>query len=59
VTDGRHHMTYDFGGIARKIAETIQPPLKSVMENQVSWLHEKRLILGNEEVGKWSLLLQE
>jgi hypothetical protein len=59
VDDGRHHMKYDFGGIGRKIAEHVQPPLKSLMENQVFWLHERSLILGNEEVGKWSLLLQK
>ncbi len=59
VDDGRHHMKVDFGGIGRKIAENIQPPLKSLMENQLFWLHEKSLILGNEEAGKWSLLLQK
>jgi hypothetical protein len=59
VTDGRHHMTHDFGGIGRQIAEHVQPPLKSLTENQVFWLHEKSLILWNEEVGKWSLLLQK
>jgi hypothetical protein len=59
VDDGRHHMKYDFQEIGKKIAEDIQPPLKSLMENQVSWLHEKSLILWNEEAGKWSLLLQK
>jgi hypothetical protein len=29
------------------------------MENQVFWLHERSLILWNEEVGKWPLLLQK
>jgi hypothetical protein len=57
--DGRHHMTHDFGGIGRKLAEHVQPPLKALMENQVFWLHERSLILWNEEVGKWSLLLQK
>jgi hypothetical protein len=59
VRDGRHHMTHDFGGIGRKIAEHVQPPLKALMENQVFWLHERSLILWNEEVGKWALLLQK
>ncbi len=59
VGDGRHHMKYDFQEIGKKIAENIQPPLKSLMENQVFWLHERSLILWNEEAGKWSLLLQK
>jgi hypothetical protein len=45
--DGRHHIKYDFWEIGKKIAENIQPPLKSLMENQVSWLHERSLILWN------------
>jgi len=56
--DGRHHIKYDFWGIGRQLVEGLQPPLKSLMENQVGWLHEKSLILWNEEIGKWSLLLQ-
>jgi hypothetical protein len=59
VDDGRHHIQYDFWGIGGKIAENIQPPLRSLMENQLFWLHEKSLILWNEEAGKWSLLLQK
>jgi hypothetical protein len=59
VDDGRHHMKGDYGGIGRRIAAHIQPPLKSLMDNQVFWLHERNLILGNGEVGKWSLLLQK
>ena len=59
VTDGRHHINYDFGGIGRKIAKNIEQPLKSVMENKVFWLHERSLILWSDEVGKWSLLLQK
>jgi len=59
VDDGRHHMKYDFWEIGRKLVENIQPPLKLLMGNQVFWLHEKSLILWNEEVGKWSLLLQK
>ena len=59
VDDGRQHIKYDFGGIGRQLAEGIPPPLKSLMEHQVGWLHERSLILWNEEVGKWSLLLQQ
>jgi len=57
--DGRrHHIKYDFRQIVNPLAECIQPPLKSLMENQVFWLHERSLILWNEEVGKWSLFLE-
>jgi hypothetical protein len=59
ATDGRHHMEVDFWGIGRELAKHIQPPLKSLIDNQVFWLHERSLILWNEEVGKWSLLLQK
>jgi hypothetical protein len=59
VDDGRHHVSGDYGGIGRSIAEHVRPPLKAVIENQVFWLHERNLILWNEEVGKWSLLLQK
>jgi hypothetical protein len=57
--DGRHYMKYDFWEIGRKLAENIQPPLKSLMENQVDWLHERSLILWTEETGKCTLLLQK
>ncbi len=59
VDDGRHHIKYDFWGIGRQIGYRIQPPLKSLIKNEVFWLHEKSLILWNEEVGKWALLLQK
>jgi hypothetical protein len=59
VDDGRHHIKYDFGGIGRELVQDIPPSLKAVMENQVFWLHERSLILWNEEVGKWPLLLQK
>jgi hypothetical protein len=55
----RHHMSYNFWGIGQRIASTIRPPLRSLMENQVFWLDERSLILWNEEVGKWSLHLQK
>jgi len=29
------------------------------MDNQVFWLDKRSLILWNEEVGKWPLLLQK
>jgi len=56
--DGRHHMSGDLGEIAWQL-EHIQPPLNSLRENEVFWLHERSLILWNGEVGKWSLLLQK
>ena len=59
VDDGRHHIKHDFWHIGRQLAERIQPPLKSLIDNQVFWLHERSLILWNGEVGKWSLLLQK
>lgn len=58
VDDGRHHMVYDFGEISTQLAEALSPSLRAIMENRVFWLHERSLILGNEEVGKWPLLLQ-
>ena len=57
--DGRHHIKYDFWGIGGKLVESLPSSLKSLMENQVFWLHERSLILWNGEVGKWSLLLQK
>jgi hypothetical protein len=56
--DGRHHIALDFRGIVRGISQDLSPQLKSLLDNQVFWLHERNLILWNEEVGKWSLLLQ-
>lgn len=58
VDDGRHHVQLGLGEIGRALAERLEPTLRSVSENQVSWLHEQSLILWNGEVGKWSLLLQ-
>ncbi len=57
--DPRHHMDVDFWGIGRKLTTNLTPALKKVMDNQVFWLHEKSLILWNEEVGKWSMFLQK
>jgi hypothetical protein len=59
VEGGRHHIKYDFWGVGRQLSKGIQPPLKSLMDNEVFWLDDRNLILWNEEVGKWSLLLQK
>ena len=58
VDDGRHHLKGNYGDIGKGLAGFVQPPLREIMENQVGWLDEQSLILGNEEVGKWPLLLQ-
>jgi hypothetical protein len=57
--DGRHYLKLDIGAIGRQLAAGTGPALRHVMENQVFWLDERRLILGNDEVGKWPLLLQK
>ncbi len=57
--DPRHHMKYDFGVVGRELTRSLSPALKSLMNNQVYWLHERSLILWNEEVGKWTWLLQK
>ena len=59
ATDGRHYLNFDFWGIGRKLTADLTPSLKKVMNNQVFWLHDRNQILWNEEVGKWSLLLQK
>lgn len=59
ATDGRHYLSFDFWGIGRKLTADLDQPLKKVMNNQVFWLDERSLILWNEEVGKWSFLLQK
>jgi hypothetical protein len=56
--DGRHHLDCDFREIVRGLSQDMPAPLKSLLDNQVFWLHERSLILWNEEVGKWPLLLQ-
>lgn len=56
--DGRHHVDCDFRAIVRGLSEDVPPQLQSILDNRVSWLHERALILWNEEVGKWPLLLQ-
>ncbi len=59
VDNGRHHIKYDFWAIGRQLTSNLPAPLKAVMDNQVFWLHDRSLILWNEEVGKWPLLLQK
>jgi hypothetical protein len=59
VDDGRHHNQYDFWRISSNLAKTLRPPLNALSADEVWWLHEKRLILFNGEVGKWSLMLQK
>jgi len=56
--DGRHHLDPGFRAIVNPLAQSIPARLKSILDNQVFWLHERSLILWNEEVGKWPLLLQ-
>lgn len=58
VDGGRHHIKYDFWRLGRQISNHVKPPLKSLIHNEVFWLDSKSHILWNEEVGKWSLLLQ-
>lgn len=55
----RYHMRFDFDKLTDLIAEDIQPPLRSLMENQLPDRDHKRMIMGNLEVGKWSLFLQK
>jgi len=59
VDDGRHHVKYDFWAIGRQLAANLPAPLQAVMDNQVFWLHDRSLILWNEEVGKWPTLLHK
>jgi hypothetical protein len=59
VDDGRHHMSIDFWRVGNRTGQRIPAQLKAIQNNQVFWLHERQLILWNEEVGKWPLLLQK
>jgi hypothetical protein len=56
--DRRHYIDCDFRSIVQGLSQGIPPRLQSLLDNQVFWLHERALILWNEEVGKWPLLLQ-
>jgi len=57
--DGRHYINYDFWRIGNLLAGKLQPPLKTLMENEVFFMDDRSLILWNEEVGKWILHLQK
>jgi hypothetical protein len=57
--DGRHHLACDYWEIGRKTAGELSPGLKALQDNELFWLHEKQLILWNQEVGKWVLFLQK
>jgi hypothetical protein len=56
---GRHHIKYDYWGVGNQISKQIKPPLKALNYNEVFWMDSRSYILWNEEVGKWSLLLQK
>jgi hypothetical protein len=58
LISGRHHIKVDFLGIGNQVSHHIKPPLNSLIQNEVFWLDSRNHILWNEEVGKWSLLLQ-
>ena len=58
-TNRRHYLACDYWDIGRKTAGKLPPRLQSLQDNEVFWLHEKQLILWNEEVGKWVLFLQK
>lgn len=55
----RHHLACDFGGIGRTTAGRVPARLQALHKNEVSWLHDRQLILWNEEAGKWTLFLQK
>ena len=59
VDDGRHHINIDFWRIGQRLGKGIPAQLKAIDRNQVFWLHERQLILWNEEVGKWPIFLQK
>jgi hypothetical protein len=58
-SDPRHHLAVDYWQIGRRTAGELAPRLKALQENELFWLHEKELILWNEEFGKWVLFLQK
>jgi hypothetical protein len=59
ATDGRHYLDFDFWKTGQTLSADLTPPLRKIMNNQVFWLHDRNQILWNEEVGKWSMLLQK
>jgi len=56
--DPRHYLDVDYWAIGRQTAGEIPPRIKALQDNELFWLHEKELILCNEEHGKWVLFLQ-
>jgi hypothetical protein len=59
MDDGRHHVNGGYADISQALSQALEPSFKALIDNQVFWLHERRLILTNGEVGKWALLLQK
>lgn len=57
--DGRHALNFDFWRIGNLLTGKLQPPLKTLMEEEVFFMNDRSLILWNEEVGKWILHLQK
>ena len=57
--DPRHHLPGPAREIGAGLAGAIQPPLSELMRDQVFWMHDRSLILFNQEVGKWPLLLRQ
>ncbi len=58
-SDPRHHLAVDYWEIGRATAGELPPRLRALQDNQLFWLHDKQLILWNEEFGKWVLFLQK
>jgi hypothetical protein len=59
ATDGRHYLACDYWGIGRTTGGQLSPRLQALRDNELFWLHDRQLILWNEEVGKWVLFLQK
>jgi hypothetical protein len=59
ATNGRNYLACDYWGIGRTTAGKLSPRLQALQDNELFWLHERQLILWNEEFGKWVLLLQK
>ena len=59
ASNGRNYLACDYWGIGRTTAGKLPPRLQSLQDNELFWLHDRQLILWNEEVGKWVLFLQK
>ncbi len=59
MDDGRHHQRGGFREAWSALSDSVNPPLDAVMNDQVSWLDDRSLILANGEIGKWSLFLRK